>query len=354
MKNDESWMGLAVKQAQKADYQTWQNPRVGAVIVKNQKLLSVGHTQRFGEAHAERDAISKLTAEQLADATLYVTLEPCNHYGKQPPCTHLIVESGIKRVVIAETDPHSLVTGKGIQYLQDHGIEVVTGILTKQAMKVNPHYNYYFQTHRPWITIKQAISLDDKVAANRGERTTITNQNVYDYVHRERAWYHGILIGSETAIIDDPQLTVNVETAFLPIRIIVDRRGRLAEYPNLQLLQDSKARTWVFSENQNLIKALSKTKAEVIYLTDCSIEKVIKECGHRGLQSLYVEGGPTIQQALVNSNLVNEFITYLSPQFIGRQGVPAVQVPPTVEIEATNLKLLGDNVRIKGQVKQNV
>lgn len=354
MKNDEKWMNLAIKQAQKADYQTWQNPRVGAVIVKNQKLLSGGYTQRFGQAHAERDAISKLTAEQLANATLYVTLEPCNHYGKQPPCTHLIVKSGIKRVVIAETDPHSLVTGKGIRYLRDHEIEVTTGVLTEQAIEVNPHYNYYFRTHHPWVTVKQAISLDGKVAAGEGERTTITNHRVYDFVHQERAWYHGILIGSETAIVDNPRLIVNVETVFPPIRIIVDRRGRLAEHPNLQLLHDPHARTWVFSENQTLVDSLSKTRAEVIFLADCSIGKVIKECGRCGLQSLYIEGGPTIQRAVVDSNLVNEIITYLSPQFIGQQGVAGVQIPSTVVVVTSNIKLLGNNVRIDSQVKQNV
>ena len=346
MSNDEQWMRLAIRQACQADYQTWQNPRVGAVVIKEHQVLAVGHTQQFGGPHAERDVISKLTAKQLANATLYVTLEPCNHYGKQPPCTQLIVESGIKRVVIAETDPHSLVTGKGIQYLRDHGIAVTTGVLTAQAMEVNPHYNYYFRTHQPWVTVKQAISLDGKVAAGRGKQTAITNQRVYDIVHRERAWYHGILIGSETAIVDDPRLTVNVTTAFPPVRIVIDRRGRLADHPNLQLLHNSRAKTWVFSENSGLANVLSKTRAEV--------ERVIEECGRRGLQSLYVEGGPTIQQALVDGNLVNELITYLSPQFIGRQGVAAVQVPPTVKMVATDTKLLGNNVRIEGQVKQNV
>lgn len=354
MESDEKWMSLAIEQAQKADYQTWQNPRVGAVIVKGQKLLSVGHTQQFGGPHAERDAISKLPIGQLSGAILYVTLEPCNHYGKQPPCTQLIVETGIKRVVIAETDPHSIVTGKGIQYLQKHGIKVTTGILTEQAMKVNLHYNYYFQAHRPWITIKQAISLDGKVAISQGKRTAITNQEVYDFVHRERAWYHGIIIGSGTAITDDPQLTVKVKTAFPPIRIIVDRRGRLADHPNLQLLHDLQAKTWVFSSNPNLARALSETKAEVIYIADCSIEMVINECGRRGLQSLYVEGGPTIQQAVIDSNLANEFVTYLSPQFIGRQGGAGAQIPPTTKMVTVDTKLLGNNVRIEGKVKQDV
>ncbi|MCI1975240.1 MAG: bifunctional diaminohydroxyphosphoribosylaminopyrimidine deaminase/5-amino-6-(5-phosphoribosylamino)uracil reductase RibD [Limosilactobacillus sp.] len=354
MQNDEKWMQRAIKEAQKADYQTWQNPRVGAVVVKENHLLATGHTHQFGGFHAERDAISKLTSEQLLDSTLYVTLEPCNHYGKQPPCSLLITNSGIKRVVIAETDPHSLVTGKGIQMLKEHGIEVVTGILTQEAWNLNPHYNYFFEQGKPWVTLKQSISLDGKVAAAKGKRTRITNQQVYNYVHRERAWYQGIIVGSQTAIIDNPKLTVSVSTSFPPVRIVIDRRGRLSNYSQLKLLNDSEAKTWIFSSDPNLKDKLAKTKAEIIYLANCSIEAVVEECGHRGLQSLYVEGGPTLHQAFVNSGLVNEVITYLSPQFIGEQGVSGMQVPAEMKLSGTNIKGLGNNVRISGRVKKNV
>ncbi|WP_295746495.1 bifunctional diaminohydroxyphosphoribosylaminopyrimidine deaminase/5-amino-6-(5-phosphoribosylamino)uracil reductase RibD [uncultured Limosilactobacillus sp.] len=353
MENDEKWMRLALQQAHQADYQTWQNPRVGAVIVKDQQLVSVGHTHQFGGFHAERDAISRAVPEQLAGATLYVTLEPCNHYGKQPPCTQLIVEAGIKRMVVAETDPHSIVRGKGIQYLRDHDIEVTTGVLADEASTINAHYNHYFHTHRPWITLKQAISLDGKVAFRQGKRTRITNDAVYHFVHRERAWFHGIMIGSQTAIIDNPLLTVHVKTTFPPVRIVIDRRGRLANHRHLKLLQTTLAKTWVFSSNRRLSHALSKTHAEVIILADCSIKQVIKECGRRGLQSLYVEGGPTLQQSLVDEDLVDEVITYVSPQFVGKQGVAGVQIP-TTRMLATNVKLLDSNIRIEGKVTENV
>lgn len=351
---DEKWMKRAIEEAHKADFQTWQNPRVGAAIVKENQLLAVGHTHRFGGVHAERDAISKLSPEQTLNSTLYVTLEPCNHFGKQPPCSDLIIEAGIKRVVIAETDPHSLVTGKGIRKLRDHGIEVVTGVLTKEAEEINPHYNFFFRHQRPWVTLKQAVSLDYKVSGGKNQRTQITNQEVFDYVHQERAWYHGIVIGSQTAIIDDPRLTVSVSTKFPPIRIVIDRRGRLADYPDLTLLQDKAAQTWVFTSDQSLEKKLAKTSAEVIYLADCSIKAVVEECGKRGLQSLYVEGGPTIHQAFLSTGLVNEAITYLAPRFLGKNGVDGFQAENPLTGRKVDFKQLGDNLRISERIEENV
>lgn len=354
MPTDEDWMRLAIKQARQADYTTWQNPRVGAVIVKDRQALATGHTQAFGGIHAERDAISKLSPDQLLDSTLYVTLEPCNHYGKQPPCTDLIIKSRIRRVVIAETDPHSLVTGKGIKKLRTSGVEVVTGVLTNEAAAVNPHYNHYFQTGLPWVTLKQAISLDDKVAGAPGTRTTITNRQVYDRVHRERAWFHGIVIGSQTAIVDNPTLLTTAPTAFPPIRIILDRRGRLGQYRKLRILNDRSAPTWVFTNNSVLADQLATIDAKVIYQPEMTVNTVVKECSRQGLQSLYVEGGPTIQQAFLASGLVDELLTYLSPQLIGRAGVLGLQSNQPLKFSNVQVEQLGDNVRIAERMEKNV
>lgn len=349
MQVDEKWMGLAIVQARRADYTTWQNPRVGAVVVKDNQLLATGHTHEFGGVHAERDAIRKLTASQLQGATLYVTLEPCSHYGKQPPCADLIVDSGIRRVVVAETDPHALVTGKGIRRLRDSGLEVVTGALADRAAAVNPHYNFYFQKHRSWVTLKQAVSRDGKVAAAPGERTTITNQAVYDRVHQERAWFHGIVIGSQTAIVDNPTLLTTASTGFPPVRIILDRRGRLAQHSALQLLQDGAAPTWVFTSDPTLKERLADSHAEVIYQMDAGIPSVVTECGRRGLQALYVEGGPTIHRAFLKSGLVNELLTYQGAGWLGEHGVASAWHPKDAAGE-----LLGDNIRIVERMGANV
>lgn len=346
MNTDQRLMELAINQARKAGPETWLNPRVGAVIVKDSHILATGHTHKYGGFHAERDAISKLSPEQLLNSTLYVTLEPCNHYGKQPPCSQLIIKSGIRRVVIAETDPHPLVTGKGIANLRAHGIDVQTGVLTDQARQLNPYYNFYFQHQRPWVTIKQAISLDGKVSAEPGQRTAITNQAVYDRVHRERADYQGIVIGSKTALVDNPRLLTTVETPFPPVRIILDRRGRLGRKPHLKLLTDGCAPTWIFTNNSALRKELQAAPAKVIVLKHCSIQAVISEVAKRGLQALYVEGGPTIQQAFLQAGTVDELITYVSPQFLGMAGVSGLQSPKQLTFAKPQIELLDDNVRI--------
>lgn len=351
MQVDEQWMRLAINQAAKADYTTWQNPRVGAVIEKDGRLLAAGYTHAFGGVYAERDAISKLPAKELQGASLYVTLEPCSHYGKQPPCADLIVSVGIRRVVIAATDPHALVTGKGIRRLQAGGVAVETGVLTQQAVAVNPHYHFYFRHHRPWVTLKQAISADGKVAAAPGERTAITNVAVYDRVHQERAWFHGIVVGSQTAIVDDPALLTTAKTSTPPVRIILDRRGRLAQHPTLRVLQDGAAPTWIFTSNPCLATQLAASKATVICREDSSIPAVVAECGRRGLQALYVEGGPTVHRAFLQSGLVNERLTYQGAPRLGKTGVPGAWCP---QPDRALVEELGDNVRISEGVMTDV
>ncbi len=346
MTTDTHYMQQAIDQAQIAGPETWLNPRVGAVIVKDNHILSVGHTHQFGSIHAERDAISKLSPKELFHSTLYVTLEPCNHYGKQPPCSQLIIDSKISRVVIAETDPHPLVTGKGIAKLKSAGIQVTTGVLARQASKINQHYNYFFAHQRPWITVKQAISLDYKVSERPNKRTTITNQEVYARVHRERADYHGIVIGSQTAIVDNPSLLTTVQSPYPPVRIILDRRGRLAGHKDLNVLTDRRAPTWIMTENQQLKRELADFAVNVFTAKDLSPAKVIAIIAAQGLQSLYVEGGPTIQTAFIEAGLVDELLTYLSPQLLGAHGVPALQLGRAMTFKRTDLTLLGNNVRI--------
>ncbi len=351
--NDQYFMKIAIDQAKQATA-TWQNPQVGAVVVKDGEILASGHTQRFGGPHAERDALTKLTSAQTQGATLYVTLEPCNHYGKQPPCTQLIIDRGIKRVVIAETDPHSLVTGKGIAQLRQHGITVVIGVSEQAAAQVNPHYNFFFRHGRPWITLKQAISLDHRVSAGPGQRTVITNRAVYDRVHQERARFQGIVIGSTTAIVDNPTLVPQPQPAFMPVRIVLDRRGRLADHPQLKLLHDGLAPTWVFTASPTLADRLSATTARVFCLPTCGVEEVVAAVAKEGLQSLYVEGGPTIHRAFAAADLVEEVTTYIGPQMLGQNGVAAFTPPVPWSFLDRQVELLGDNVRITERKQEHV
>lgn len=349
--DDVELMKLAIDQAQKAGVATWQNPQVGAVVAKDGRVLATGYTQPFGGPHAERNALSKLTADQTRGATLYVTLEPCNHFGKQPPCTQLIIQRGIKRVVIAETDPHSLVTGKGIATLRHQGIEVKTGVCEKEAAEVNPHYNFFYQHGRPWITLKQAVSLDYRVSAGRHQRTTITNQEAFRRVHRERAAFQGIVVGSTTAIVDNPELVPVPRPHWRPTRIVLDRRGRLGAHPNLRLLTDQAAPTWIFTANPALA---NQVKVRVACLQPFSIEGVVKAVAKEGLQSLYVEGGPTIHRAFAKAGLVEELLTYLAPQLLGEQGVKAFSPDIPWKFIDRRIELVGDNVRIEERKREDV
>ncbi|RVU71848.1 MULTISPECIES: bifunctional diaminohydroxyphosphoribosylaminopyrimidine deaminase/5-amino-6-(5-phosphoribosylamino)uracil reductase RibD [Lactobacillus] len=350
MEKDQYYMNLALQEAKKGRYQTWKNPMVGAVVVKDDHILATGHHIHYGKSHAERDAISKLTPEQLFNSTLYVTLEPCNHYGKQPPCSDLIIQSKLKRVVIAQVDPHKLVTGKGIAKLRAHGIEVNTGILEKEAEELNQFYSFFYQNNRPWITVKQAVSLDYRVNCQSQTCTAITNQTVYDRVHQERADYQAILIGSNTALVDNPSLLTSVKTDYPPIRIILDRRGRLFNQQELKLLTDQQAPTWIFTQSPELIKMSTPKNVRIFPMRTNQLAEVMGTLTQEGIQSVYVEGGPTVAKTFVNEHLANYLIEYLSPNLLGKNGDLGLLANHPVTLKNVQIEQLADNLRIAGEI----
>lgn len=200
------YMAQAIAEAKKGFRQTYTNPLVGAVIVKNGRVISRGAHLQYGHEHAEKNAILHCEVpEELADSSLYVTLEPCYNTGKQPPCTQAIVEAGIKKVVVGQLDPNPLVAGKGLEFLKSQGIEVVTQVLENEARALNPHYNFYHEHKRPYVVLKQAVSLDGKIAV-LGKQTALTDDETNRFVHDERDDYQAILVGADTVLIDNPQL----------------------------------------------------------------------------------------------------------------------------------------------------
>ncbi len=349
MVSDEAYMALAIKMAEKGRHDTWKNPRVGAVIVKDDQILATGYHHHFGDQHAERDAISKLTSEQLFNSTLYVTLEPCNHFGKQPPCSRLIVARHVRRVVIACVDPHKLVTGKGIETLKKAGIQVTVGVLADQAAKLNPYYNFFYQNDRPWVTIKQAVTLDHKVGI-ADQRIRVTNQSVYERVHQERADYQAIMIGSDTAIIDDPTLLTSVASDYPPIRVVVDRRGRLCDHLQLKLLQAGSVETWLLTQSQELLAHRFPENVKAFELSGEKVSDVLEVLAKQALQSVYVEGGPTIQRAFLDEKLAVDMITYVSPHFLGKQGIDGVTPEDEISLDDTAIERLGDDIRVYGRI----
>lgn len=345
---DEWYMQKAIDLAKLGTGKTFTNPLVGAVIVKNNAIISTGYHRKYGEQHAEKMAIDQCaTPEDLVDSTLYVTLEPCNHYGKQPPCSHAIVASGITKVVIAQLDPNPIVAGAGVTYLEQNNIEVVVGILQEQAEMINEHYNYFHRYGKPFITLKQAISLDGKIAQKDLMRTQITNSEANKQVHEERSQFQAILVGSRTVLADDPQLLTTGDTEYPPIRIILDRQGVTLDFQKFKLYQ-SDLPIWIFTGHHTANQIPNHVR--LFKDDDWTIAKVVDALAKEGVQSIYVEGGAKIHDAFLANNLFEEVITYIAPKLIGGQGTPSFsserEIETPIPLTFHAIEKLGADLRI--------
>ena len=344
------FMNLALLEAKRGAKYTHTNPLVGAIIVKDNKIIARGSHLRYGCEHAEKNAISTCkTPEKLFNSTLYVTLEPCNHKGKQPPCTDSIIKMGISKVVVAQLDPNPIVSGKGIKYLQDNGIEVVTGILEREAYFLNYAYNLFHTEKRPYVALKQATSLDGKLAFTN-ERTQITGKEVYDFVRNERDNYQAILIGAKTVLIDNPTLLGSNTSLFPPKRIILDAEGSIFEQSNLNLFKDSSSEVIIFSKfsHENL-----PSHVTIITPEEFSIKEILSEIAKLGIQSVYVEGGPCIHDQFLASGCWDEVITYISPILLGGNNTSSFTsnriTNEKIQLHDTNVTKLGNDIRISGR-----
>jgi riboflavin biosynthesis protein ribD len=347
---DTYFMNLALLEAKRGAKYTHTNPLVGAIIVKDNKIIARGSHLRYGCEHAEKNAISTCkTPEKLFNSTLYVTLEPCNHKGKQPPCTDSIIKMGISKVVVAQLDPNPIVSGKGIKYLQDNGIEVVTGILEREAYFLNYAYNLFHTEKRPYVALKQATSLDGKLAFTN-ERTQITGKEVYDFVRNERDNYQAILVGAKTVLIDNPTLLGSNTSLFPPKRIILDAEGSIFEQSNLNLFKDSSSEVIIFSKfsHENL-----PSHVTIITPEEFSIKEILSEIAKLGIQSVYVEGGPCIHDQFLASGCWDEVITYISPILLGGNNTSSFTsnriTNEKIQLHDTNVTKLGNDIRISGR-----
>lgn len=333
-------MNLAFLEARKGK-DTWKNPQVGAVIVKNDQILARGHHETFGEAHAEINALKNLSKVSDAEgATLYVTLEPCSHFGKTPPCVQKIAEVGIKKVVIGMVDPNPRVCGRGIKYLKNHGIEVVD---LKIHSEINQAYDFFYQVKRPLVTVKYAMSLDGKINQKVGQRTVISNQTALDDSQQLRSHNQAILIGEKTFEIDDPQLTVrNSSLKFPPIRIVLVR-----DINNVKLTKK------IFKTTEP-IWFLSGTESDVEFPQNVQVftgqwipDQIIDLLFKKGIQSLLVEGGSLTQADFVRNGLIDKLVIYLAPIFLG-QGLPAINkmIDSTVNFTKPEISWLVDDLKL--------
>ena len=258
----EEYMRRALELARRGEGHVSPNPMVGCVVVKDGRVISEGYHEKVGEYHAERNALLRCE-EDPAGADLYVTLEPCCHYGRTPPCTEIIIEKGIRRVFVAALDVNPLVAGKGVETLRAAGIEVVTGILAQEAMDLNEVFYHFFETHRPFVAMKYAMTLDGKIACHTGDSQWITGPQSRAYVHGLRKKYSSILVGIGTALADDPMLNCRTEEGVDPVRLVADSQLRLP--PDSQLAQTAKEiPTWVFTAEETLQSAKGRERAEAL------------------------------------------------------------------------------------------
>jgi diaminohydroxyphosphoribosylaminopyrimidine deaminase/5-amino-6-(5-phosphoribosylamino)uracil reductase len=326
---DESLMKLALRLAAKGRGHVSPNPLVGSVIEKDGKIIAQGYHQFFGKEHAEVLALDSAGADAI-DGTLYVNLEPCGHFGKQPPCVDLILAAGIKRVVVGTLDPNPLVCGKGIQKLREHGIEVKVGVLEDLCRDLNEPFLKHIVTGLPLTTLKIAQTVDGRIAIN-GESKWITGERSRGLVHKMRSQHDAVLTGIGTVLADDPQLTVRLTRGASPRRLVVDSRLRIPLHSRV-LTDEFAGRTIVATTTRapkNKIGKIEKLGAKV-WVVKADSEKRVhlptlwRRMGKAGIASVLVEGGNRVASAVLKNKLVDKIHIFVAPKILG-DGLSAIE-----------------------------
>ncbi len=324
------FMREAIALAKKGLGRTSPNPAVGAVIARNGTIVSRGFHSKAGKPHAERIAIERIRKIDKG-STLYVTLEPCCNYGRTPPCTDIIISSGIKKVVTGAVDPNPKVSGRGIRILRRAGIEVVTGVLKEECKALNEQYEKYITTGLPFVALKLATTLDGRIATKTGESRWITGIEARRFAHRLRSVYDAVMVGRNTVVKDDPELTVRLVSGRNPKRVVLDSMLRtppdakvfnnIAKGDELIIFTTSKARP------SDIKKARDKGASVIISRAGkngLSLSHALKELGRRGITGVLVEGGATLAASLLRQGLVDRLMVCVSPMIIGGDGVSAI------------------------------
>jgi len=355
---DQYYMKFAIDLAKHATGQTSPNPVVGCVAVKNGEIIGFGAHLRAGEAHAEVNAIRMAGEDKAKGSTVYVTLEPCSHFGKTPPCSDLLIQSAVSRVVIASTDPNPLVAGKGIERLRKAGIEVDLGVCEKEALALNQVFFHHIKTGKPYITLKTAASLDGKTATRTNESKWITGPDARMDVHQYRHKHDAILVGVGTVLADDPSLDTRLPNGGKnPVRIILDSHFRTPS--NSKVLTDGKAPTWIVTgSNPDMEKVAALEGKEGIRVLTLPMVKVevnalLALLGEEGITSLFVEGGATVNGSFLKEKAIQQVITYIAPKLIGGKVAPTLiggegfaTMDEVVELEIKEVIRIGTDLKI--------
>jgi diaminohydroxyphosphoribosylaminopyrimidine deaminase/5-amino-6-(5-phosphoribosylamino)uracil reductase len=363
--DDEAYLERALGLAERGRGLTSPNPLVGAVVVAESRIRGEGFHEGPGRPHAEIVALEE-AGDDARGATLYTTLEPCDHFGRTPPCTRAIARAGVARVVCAMPDPNPVVDGRGFAALEAAGIQVRTGLLAQEAKRLNEAYVKHVRTGLPFVTWKMAASLDGKVASRDGTSRWITGEAARADVHRLRAAADAILVGAGTALVDDPSLTVR-DPAYRgrpPLRVLVDARGRVPETGDLF---DAAAPTMVATTGlapRERTGAWRARGAEVVEYEPegggVPLPQLLSDLGKRDVQSVLLEGGPTLAWSMVEDRVVDKVVVYLAPKLIGGQDAPGVlggrgfaPIAQATQLRVASFDRVGEDLRVEAHVHRD-
>ena len=361
--NDRDYMLRAIELAKKGIGHTAPNPMVGAVIVKNGRIIGEGYHKKCGELHAERNAFASLT-ESAEGADIYVTLEPCCHYGRTPPCTQAIIENKIARVFIGSRDPNPLVSGKGAALLREHGIKVFEDFLREECDEINPVFFKYITTKTPYVVMKYAMSLDGKIAAYTGKSQWITSETARNHVHNLRGYYSAILAGIGTVIADDPMLNCRLENAHQPIRVIVDTNLIIPidskicktanEFPTIIACVNADINKKKQLEDLGIIVAVLPESGGHVCL-----KSLMKYLGEMQISSVLIEGGGEINESALRADIVDHIYAYIAPKIIGGrsaktpvEGLGADSPDTGAKLKNQKITQLGEDILIEYDVER--
>lgn len=354
---DEKYMDLALELAEKGRGYVNPNPMVGAVVVKNGEIVGKGWHKYFGGPHAEVYALDE-AGEKAEGATIYVTLEPCSHFGKTPPCVEKIKKFKIKKCVIACLDPNPLVAGRGKKILEEAGIEVVVGVREKEAKSLNKVFMKYITEKNPYLFLKCAITLDGKIATNYNDSKWITNEKSREKVQHLRHEYMGIMVGINTLINDNPRLTARVENGINPYRIVVDPHLRIPLESNFVSLGSEDEKSIVITSLENMnnekISELEKNKIKIVYMEgyDFSVDEILKKIGELKIDSVLLEGGSYLISKAFAENRIDGGEIFVAPKILGG-GLPFIQgfdfkeMKDCFKLENIKFNIYDDNISVE-------
>lgn len=355
-------MKRAIELARKGAGKTSPNPAVGAVVVKNGRIIAEGFHKKAGGAHAEIVALKK-AGNRAKGSDLYITLEPCCHYGRTPPCCNAIIRAGVKRVVVGMRDLNPIVRGQGIKMLKDNRISVSEGVLRSECERLNPAYIKWIVSGIPYVTLKIALSLDGKIATKSGDSKWITNDPCRSYVHELRDASDAIMVGANTVLKDDPRLNVRLpgQKARNKIAVVLDERLSIPLSSSLAKRRSGLVVAATAGAPRSKIKKLERMGHKVLICRSTSDGRVflphlLRMLGGFGITSVLVEGGAEVHSDLIRRGLVDRVVACVAPKLIGGEGkqwLPGIAVADlrsSLQLHSVNIRMFGDNVVIEGNL----